>query len=383
MKFGLYVHWPYCQSKCPYCDFNSHVATAIDPERWISAYQHEISRIAEACPDHILSTIFIGGGTPSLMDPRIVDSLVRSATDAWRTANDIEISMEANPGSVESGRFKSYALAGVNRVSLGVQSLNDDHLARLGRLHGRREALRAVEIAQANFQRVNLDLIYARQHQTIPDWSAELNEAISLGTGHLSLYQLTIEDGTVFSRRHSAGQLKGLPDEDSAAEMFELTQDICEAAGLPAYEVSNHARIDEQCRHNLIYWNSGIYAGVGPGAHGRVMLGHQRVATEAIRDPRAWLEAVETQGSGDLPTVELSQDEQTAETILMGLRLVDGIPNSTFARMGVNLNTWTSLVEMTQEGYLARSDHAVQATPKGRILLNSVIARLLSDIAEH
>ncbi|GGE20454.1 hypothetical protein GCM10011345_27810 [Gemmobacter megaterium] len=291
--------------------------------------------------------------------------------------------MEANPGSVESGRFKSYALAGVNRVSLGVQSLNDDHLARLGRLHGRREALRAVEIAQANFQRVNLDLIYARQHQTIPDWSAELNEAISLGTGHLSLYQLTIEDGTVFSRRHSAGQLKGLPDEDSAAEMFELTQDICEAAGLPAYEVSNHARIDEQCRHNLIYWNSGIYAGVGPGAHGRVMLGHQRVATEAIRDPRAWLEAVETQGSGDLPTVELSQDEQTAETILMGLRLVDGIPNSTFARMGVNLNTWTSLVEMTQEGYLARSDHAVQATPKGRILLNSVIARLLSDIAEH
>ena len=383
MKFGLYVHWPYCQSKCPYCDFNSHVATAIDPERWVSAYQREISRIAEACPDHILSTIFIGGGTPSLMDPRIVDSLVRSAADAWRTTNDIEISMEANPGSVESGRFKSYALAGVNRVSLGVQSLNDDHLARLGRLHGRREALRAVEIAQANFQRVNLDLIYARQHQTIPDWSAELNEAISLGTGHLSLYQLTIEDGTVFSRRHSAGQLKGLPDEDSAAEMYELTQDICEAAGLPAYEVSNHARIDEQCRHNLIYWNSGIYAGVGPGAHGRVMLGHQRVATEAIRDPRAWLEAVETQGSGNLPTVELSQDEQTAETILMGLRLVDGIPNSTFARMGVNLNTWTSLVEMTQEGYLARSDHAVRATPKGRILLNSVIARLLSDIAEH
>lgn len=383
MKFGLYVHWPYCQSKCPYCDFNSHVATAINPERWISAYQREISRIAETCPDQILSTIFIGGGTPSLMDPRIVDSLVTSATDAWRTANDIEISMEANPGSVESGRFKSYALAGVNRVSLGVQSLNDDHLARLGRLHGRREALRAVEIAQANFQRVNLDLIYARQHQTIPDWSAELNEAISLGTGHLSLYQLTIEDGTVFSRRHSAGHLKGLPDEDSAAEMFELTQDICEAAGLPAYEVSNHARIDEQCRHNLIYWNSGIYAGVGPGAHGRVMLGHQRVATEAIRDPRAWLEAVETQGSGNLPTFELSQDEQTAETILMGLRLVDGIPNSTFARMGVNLNTWTSLVEMTQEGYLARNDHAVRATPKGRILLNSVIARLLSDIAEH
>lgn len=380
MAFGLYLHWPYCESKCPYCDFNSHVASAIDPERWVAAYRSEIRRIGGLCPDEVLSTIFIGGGTPSLMDPRVVEAVISEATTVWRSANDLEITMEANPGSVEMGRFTSYAQAGVNRVSLGIQSLDDRHLRLLGRMHGRSDALRAIDVAQSVFQRVNIDLIYARQHQTLDDWSAELSEAIALGTGHLSLYQLTIEDGTVFSRRHSAGQLRGLPEEDLAAEMFERTQEICTAAGLPAYEVSNHARPGEECRHNLIYWTAGSYAGIGPGAHGRLTLGTGRLATEAIRDPSAWLKAVETAGSGELPATDLSKEDRLTETLLMGLRLDQGVDSYPLSAAGVDLARWNSLNEMIAEGYLVKDGATLRTTSAGRLLLNSVLARLLSDI---
>ena len=382
MAFGLYIHWPYCQSKCPYCDFNSHVATAISTERWIAAYRHEIRRVADSCPDEILSTIFIGGGTPSLMDPRIVDAIISEATSVWRTTNQLEISMEANPGSVEIDRFRAYSLAGVNRVSLGIQSLNDEHLRLLGRLHGRTEALKAIDVAQNVFARVNVDLIYARQHQTIDAWSGELAEAVALGTGHLSLYQLTIEDGTVFSKRHQAGLLHGLPREDTAVDMFELTQSMCEAAGLPAYEVSNHARPDQECRHNLIYWQGGRYAGIGPGAHGRLYQDGIRRATEAIRDPSAWLTAVETKGTGDLPDILLNSEDEVSEALLMGLRLTTGLDTSQRRSLQVDLDCWTSLNQMIDEGYLVRYGTVIRTTAPGRLLLNSVIGRLLQDIPQ-
>ena len=380
MAFGLYVHWPYCESKCPYCDFNSHVANAIDAERWVKAYQHEIERVARSCPDEILSTIFIGGGTPSLMKPEIVDAVLGAATRAWRTANDLEITMEANPGSVDAARFRSYASAGINRVSLGIQSLDDTHLRMLGRKHGRADALAAIEIAQNTFSRVNIDLIYARQNQTIDDWHTELSEAISLGTGHMSLYQLTIEDGTVFAQRHKAGHLRGLPGDDSAADMFELTQNLCTAAGLPAYEVSNHAEPGEECRHNMIYWQGGRYAGIGPGAHGRINLDKRRVATEALRDPGQWLRAVEELGNGEHPGTSLTNEDQITETLLMGLRISEGLPLAQLEKAGLVLNDWQSQLDLIAEGYLEADGDTLKTTPSGRLLLNSVIGRLLQDL---
>ncbi len=380
MAFGLYVHWPYCESKCPYCDFNSHVAVSIDKERWIAAYRQEIRRVAEVCPDEILSTIFMGGGTPSLMAPEIVDAIVSTAKACWRTTNNLEVSMEANPGSVDAGRFQAYASAGVNRVSLGIQSLDETHLKLLGRLHGRDDALRAVEVAQTTFERVNLDLIYARQTQTLEEWERELTEAIGLGTTHLSLYQLTIEDGTVFAKRHAAGHLRGLPEEDTSADMFELTQRICGGAGLPAYEVSNHARPGEECRHNLIYWRGGTYAAVGPGAHGRLNVNGHRIATEAIRDPFAWLTAVRDRKDGDLARTVLSNEDRATEFLLMGLRLGEGVQTRRLAELGIETDGWQSLDDMMAEGYLEHVSGAIRTTPKGRLLLNAVIARLLSDM---
>lgn len=380
MAFGLYVHWPYCESKCPYCDFNSHVAAAIDAERWVTAYRREIDRVAQSCPDEILSTIFIGGGTPSLMKPQIVEAVIAAATSAWRSTNDLEITIEANPGSVDAARFRSYASAGVNRVSLGIQSLDDTHLRMLGRKHGREDALAAVQIAQNTFSRVNIDLIYARQNQTIDQWERELSEAIGLGTGHMSLYQLTIEDGTVFAQRHKAGHLRGLPEDDAAADMFEITQDLCSSAGLPAYEVSNHARPGEECRHNMIYWQAGRYAGVGPGAHGRVHRDGHRVATEAIRDPGQWLRAVEELGNGEHPGTPLTREDQITEALLMGLRVSDGLPLAQLENAGLALNGWQSRLDLVAEGYLEADEELLKATPRGRLLLNSVIGRLLQDL---
>ena len=298
--FGLYLHWPFCQSKCPYCDFNSHVAGAVDEARWARAFEAEIARVAAETGPRALSSVFLGGGTPSLMSPELVASVLGAARAAWPMGEDVEVTLEANPTSVEAGRFRGYRDAGVNRVSLGVQALDDADLRRLGRRHDLAQALAAIEVARATFERVSFDLIYARQHQSAAAWRAELVRALAMGPDHLSLYQLTIEDGTAFGARLAAGRLPGLPDEDAGAELYEITQDMCDAAGLPAYEVSNHARPGAASRHNLIYWRGGDWAGVGPGAHGRLTLDGRRWASEAEPRPDTWLAAVEA-GSGDRP----------------------------------------------------------------------------------
>lgn len=380
MGFGLYIHWPYCESKCPYCDFNSHVASRIDGDRWVMAYSSEIRRIADLYPNEILSTIFFGGGTPSLMEPRVMAAAIDAARAAWPTSNDLEVTFEANPGSVDAGRFRDYAAVGATRVSIGIQSLEDHHLRLLGRKHDSKDARRAIETAQSVFERVNLDLIYARQHQTPDDWRQELEKALAFGTGHLSLYQLTIEDGTVFGRRHALGQLRGLPDEDRSVDMFAMTQEICEKAGLPSYEISNHAAPDQECRHNLIYWRGGRYAAVGPGAHGRLGEGEARIATEAIMDPAAWLAAVEGSGNGDLVTTPLGREDRIEEALLMGLRLREGLQVSRLEAEGVDLKPWASLHRLQDDGFLTLNRDVIRTTSTGRLLLNAIIAELAADL---
>ena len=331
--FGLYIHWPFCTSKCPYCDFNSHVAAKVDPKRWLAAYLTEIDRVAELTRGRVLNTVFFGGGTPSLMDPEVVAAILERVRAVWTPANDFEVTLEANPGSVEAGRFRAYAEGGVNRLSMGVQALNDRDLQRLGRMHSAADARRAFDIARGAFKRVSFDLIYARQEQTVEGWKAELTEAMAMAVDHFSLYQLTVEEGTVFGARAAAGHLRGLPDDESASDMYLMTQDICADAGLPAYEVSNHARPGSESAHNQIYWRYGDYAGIGPGAHGRLTLGGHRWATEAPKAPGAWLDRVERTGSGDGPSERLSGADQASEFLLMGLRLSEGIDPARFTAL--------------------------------------------------
>ena len=375
--FGPYVHWPFCQAKCPYCDFNSHVAAQIDQTRWRDAYLSEIKRISTLVPDRTLNTIFFGGGTPSLMQPEIVADVIDAARAAWPTANDMEITLEANPTSVEAGRFQGYRDAGVNRVSMGVQSLRDDDLRRLGRLHTVAEARAAFDIARNTFDRVSFDLIYARQDQTPEDWANELREALSMAVDHLSLYQLTIEAGTAFGDRYDRGLLRGLPDEDSAGDMYFLTQEICEAAGLPAYEVSNHARPGAESRHNTIYWRYGDYAGIGPGAHGRLTINGQRHATDTPLNPSDWLNRVELGWNSDENSVALSRIDQAGEYLMMGLRLRDGISISRYESLLGGLLANTSQLE--DLGMVHRSGDVLRTTDSGRAILNAVIRELLPE----
>ena len=321
--FGLYIHWPFCQAKCPYCDFNSHVWNAVDQDDWTEAYLREIDRIAGETGDRILRSVFFGGGTPSLMEGRTVERILDRIRRNWRMTNDVEITLEANPTSVEAQRFAAYRQAGVTRVSLGLQALNDEDLRRLGRLHSAREGLAALEVARRIFDRVSFDLIYARQDQSIAAWQSELDRALSFEPDHLSLYQLTIERGTAFGDRLDRGKLDGLPDEDLGARLWDATQEATERAGLPAYEVSNHAKPGEESRHNLIYWQGGDYAGVGPGAHGRLTLDGRRWATDSATDPKIWLQASRS-GSTENRSI-LSESEVFQEKLLMGLRLSDGI----------------------------------------------------------
>ena len=297
--FGIYLHWPFCQSKCPYCDFNSHVAQHVDEAAWRRGFLRAISSYATETQGRTLSTIYFGGGTPSLMPPDLVADIISAIRSAWPMVNAPEITLEANPGSVEIGRFRAFREAGVNRVSLGVQALDDRALKALGRQHSKSEALKALETAHATFSRVSFDLIYARQFQTLDEWRAELTEALGLAGEHLSLYQLTIEDGTAFGKRAQLGKLDGLPDEDLGADMFGLTQELTDSVGLQAYEVSNHAKPDAESQHNMIYWRGGDYAGIGPGAHGRLTLGGTRWATEAPRSPGLWLAQVGAEGQGE------------------------------------------------------------------------------------
>ncbi len=376
--FGLYLHWPFCASKCPYCDFNSHVATAaVDQARWLRAFEAEIARVASETPDRVLSSVFFGGGTPSLMAPELVAGIIAAVRRAWPLADDLEVTLEANPGSVEAGRFGGFRDAGVNRVSMGLQALNDADLRRLGRMHTVAEARAAFDVARGLFGRVSFDLIYARQDQGLAAWRAELGEALAMSVDHLSLYQLTIEDGTVFGARAAAGKLAGLPGEDLAADLYLATQEICEAAGLPAYEVSNHARPGAESRHNLIYWQGGDYAGIGPGAHGRLTLGGRRWATEAPKAPGAWLEAVEKRGLGELARVEVPRGEQAVEYLMMGLRTVRGIDLQRYEALAGNQICVTKINELRESALVVSDDGRLRATQAGMALLNAVIRELM------
>lgn len=370
--FGLYVHWPFCEAKCPYCDFNSHVVRSIDHDSWRTAYQHELDRAAMRTSGRVLNSIFFGGGTPSLMEPETVAAVIESARSHWRFANDIEITLEANPGSVDSARFAAYARAGVNRISLGVQALNDADLKRLGRIHSLSEAMAAIYIARTNFDRVSFDLIYARQDQSLADWEHELTQALGLATDHLSLYQLTIEDGTAFGDRFAAGKLKGLPVEDLSADMYLLTQQICDSHGMARYEVSNHARTGQESRHNLIYWRSGDYVGIGPGAHGRLTIDGARIATEQIRNPSAWLNATARDSTSEV----LARSDRGEEFLMMGLRLVEGIDASRYEDISGQRLDPAALDELSELGLITHQGDRISISDQGFMVLNGIISRL-------
>ncbi|WP_323716452.1 radical SAM family heme chaperone HemW [Paracoccus aminovorans] len=373
--FALYVHWPFCAAKCPYCDFNSHVTAGIDQPRWLAAYRAEIARLGRETPGRVLNSIFFGGGTPSLMAPETVAGVIESARTAWPFANDIEITLEANPTSVETGRFRAYADAGVNRVSMGIQALNDGDLRRLGRMHSVAEARAAFDIARDCFTRVSFDLIYARQDQDRAHWRRELAEALSMAVDHLSAYQLTIEPGTAFGARHAKGGLKGLPDDDLSADMYLDTQEICAAAGMPAYEISNHARPGSESRHNLVYWRQGDWAAVGPGAHGRLTLPGTRWATEAHRAPGAWLDAVQAQGSGDSLRDRLTLSDRGLEYLLMSMRLAEGMQVSRYHAHGGRLPQ-RQLADLIGLGLVTHRGDRLAATATGRPVLNAILREL-------
>ncbi|SOC07812.1 oxygen-independent coproporphyrinogen-3 oxidase [Rhodobacter sp. JA431] len=375
--FGLYVHWPFCAAKCPYCDFNSHVASTIDHARWRHAYLAEIDRIGAETQGRVLNTVFFGGGTPSLMDPETVAKVIERIRATWPTANDLEITLEANPTSVESGRFRAFSEAGVTRLSMGMQAMEDESLKRLGRMHNAAEGRAAFDIARAHFDRVSFDLIYARQGQSLEAWARELNEALSMAVDHFSLYQLTIEDGTAFGRLFAAGKLRELPEDELAADMYLRTQEICEAAGLPAYEVSNHARPGAECRHNLVYWRYGDYAGIGPGAHGRLSFNGTRYATEAPKAPGEWLARVEREGNGETPREALSRDEEATEFLLFGLRLTEGIDPARYEQLSGRSLPEQALNNLESWGMIARDAHRIRATGEGRAVLNAVIRELM------
>ena len=375
--FGLYVHWPFCAAKCPYCDFNSHVAARIEHGRWLKAYLAEIDRIGAETRGRVLNTVFFGGGTPSLMQPETVAAVIERVRATWPCANDLEITLEANPTSVDAGRFAAFAQAGVTRLSMGMQAMDDASLTRLGRMHTLAEGRAAFDIARAQFSRVSFDLIYARQGQSLRDWEAELRAALAMAVDHFSLYQLTIEEGTAFGRLFAAGKLRELPADDLAADMYLRTQEICEAMGLPAYEVSNHARPGAECRHNLVYWRYGDYAGIGPGAHGRLTLGGLRHATEAPKSPAEWLDRVEQTGTGEIPREALSRAEQATEFLLFGLRLAEGIDPVRYEALSGQSLPAQALTDLTGYGLLSTAHGRVRATGQGRAVLNGVIRELM------
>ncbi len=376
--FGLYVHWPFCAAKCPYCDFNSHVTRQIDHAEWLNAYELEIARIAKLVPGRRLRSIYFGGGTPSLMQAQTVEAVISAAQRHWQLDNDAEITLEANPGSVEAARFAAYRSAGVNRVSIGVQALNDADLHRLGRIHSVREARSAIEIAQGCFDRVSFDLIYARQGQTLDQWRDELKAALNIGVDHLSLYQLTVEEGTVFAQRQAAGGLKGLPDEDLSADLFEATEAICADHGLGRYEVSNYARPGAESRHNLIYWRYGDYAGVGPGAHGRLTISGQRHATMGWKMPGKWLSAAAI-GSGDEVFQPITGPEQADECLLLGLRTTEGVSLERVASMrGASLSQ-LAIGRLVDQGAVRMENGHIIVNKQYVSLLNAVLRELCGD----
>lgn len=382
--FGLYVHWPFCLSKCPYCDFNSHVATHVDQDAWQNALLRELAYFAQRTPDKILTSIFFGGGTPSLMDPATTAAVIGAARTHWRTVNDLEITLEANPGTVDAARFAAIHAAGVNRLSMGVQALNDADLKFLGRRHDIAQARAAWRAAARIFPRVSFDLIYARPGQTRASWRAELSEALrevaASGITHLSLYQLTMEPSTAMFDAHARGDFV-LPDEDTAAVLYEDTQDLCAAAGYRAYEVSNHAAGDATCRHNLTYWRGGDYVGVGPGAHGRLTLEGQTLATRQAKAPAQWLKRVAVAGHGTQDEEVMTSDARAQELVMMSLRLTAGLDKARFARLAGRpldeLIPQTRIDPLVAGGFVTDDAATLRTTPAGRLALNAVIRALL------
>jgi putative oxygen-independent coproporphyrinogen III oxidase len=375
--FGVYVHWPFCAAKCPYCDFNSHVHRGpFDETAYLGAYVRELGHFASQTPGRRVQSVFFGGGTPSLMDPRTVGGILEAIARHWQLDADAEITLEANPTSVEADRFRGYRAAGVNRVSLGVQSLREGPLAELGRRHSVDEAIAAVRLAQSIFPRSSFDLIYARPRQTLEDWRDELTEALWLAQGHLSLYQLTIEMGTRYYDLFNAGKLK-MPDEDLSADFFELTQELTASAGLPAYEISNHARPGQESRHNLCYWRYGEYVGVGPGAHGRLLLGNQRHATATEKLPFEWQKKVEARGHGLVTDDVLSWEEEGDELLVMGLRLREGIDPRRFTQLSGRAITQRQIDELKAIGFVETLPNGhIRVTDKGWPVLDAVVADL-------
>ncbi|MGB0920214.1 MAG: radical SAM family heme chaperone HemW [Alphaproteobacteria bacterium] len=372
---GLYVHWPFCKRKCPYCDFNSHVRDTIDHARWAQALITGLDYWVERMDNpRALASVFFGGGTPSLMAPETVAAILARAEKRLGFTPNIEITLEANPTSVEAARFNGVRAAGVNRVSLGVQALNNDDLAFLGREHSVDEALAALTLAQSTFKRVSFDLIYARHNQTPQNWADELSRALGFGTDHLSLYQLTIEPETEFGKRFAKGQLPVLPDDDQA-DLYEITQSLTKTAGLPAYEISNHARMGEESRHNMIYWQGGDWIGLGPGAHGRVKMGGHRLATREARTPENWLRLVERQGMGAEAEDALPRQDDLTERLMMGLRLTQGIDGAPFA----SILDQSKIADLTRDGFIDPASNALRLTDKGRPLLNAILVQIIKD----
>jgi putative oxygen-independent coproporphyrinogen III oxidase len=375
--FGVYIHWPFCAAKCPYCDFNSHVRQGrVDEPRYVAAFAREIAHQAAIAPGRTVTSIFLGGGTPSLMQPMTVGAVLDAVAANWSVAPDVEVTLEANPTSVEAGRLRGYRAAGVNRISMGVQAMNDADLRALGRMHSAAEAMAAVKVAGAIFARTSFDLIYARPGQTPAAWAAELEDAIDRAAEHLSLYQLTIEPGTLFERLRDAGKLV-VPDAESARTLFETTREICEKRGLPAYEISNHARQGGECRHNLVYWRYGEYAGVGPGAHARLVGPTGRLALATALMPETWLAKVEQDGHGVIDAERLSQEAEGDEFLLMGLRLAEGIDPRRFAGLSGRPIDPRRLADLVAEGLIeATPEGRLRVTPEGFPVLDAIVADL-------
>ncbi len=379
--FGIYIHWPFCRSKCPYCDFNSHVRESVDQLRWRKALLAELDHYAGLTAGRRLDSVFFGGGTPSLMPPATVAALIERIAHHWPNSSELEITLEANPTSVEAANFAALADAGVNRVSLGLQALDDRALKFLGRTHSAGEGLAALDIARNHFSRFSFDLIYARPHQTTQDWVAELDRALGLAGEHISVYQLTIEANTAFEGAYRRGEFT-LPDEERAAELYETTQERLARAGLPAYEISNHARPGAECRHNLVYWQGGDYLGIGPGAHGRLTRDGQRHVTRQHRAPEAWLAAVEAGGHATREDRALSPAERQEELLLMGLRLSRGISRGRFRQaLGCEIEEAiapSGMAPLIDGGFLELDEEGLRATPAGLQRLNAVLAALVA-----
>jgi len=378
---AVYIHWPFCRSKCPYCDFNSHVRDNVDGARWTRALLSDLDRQAELTTGRVVGSVFFGGGTPSLMSPETVAELLGRVRSRWPVAADVEITLEANPNSAEAARFRAFAAAGINRLSLGVQALDEAALRALGRMHARSEAVAAIERAREIFPRFSFDLIYARPGQSVTAWEAELDQALMLAGEHLSLYQLTIEPGTAFATLSRRGDLT-LPEEDVAVALFETTHDRLAAAGLPAYEISNHARPGAECRHNLVYWRYQDYLGTGPGAHGRLTRCGVKLATQQYRLPEKWLAAVEATGTGTEAAAAIDRNTAIEELLMMGLRLVEGVSRQRLEGIaGRDIETLFGhhLSPLVEGGFITLDSDRLTATPGGRQRLDAVLAALLGD----